>query len=80
MNIEKLDPKILLDNLRKLLNKSHISFIQIGDNDGITHNIANTFLKENDYGYFIEPIQETFNIMKLNKQHVKNVKFIKKTI
>jgi FkbM family methyltransferase len=80
MNIEKLNPKTLLDNLRSLLNKQHISFIQIGVNDGITHDIANTFLQENDFGYFIEPIEETFNIMKLNKQHFKNVKFIKKAI
>jgi FkbM family methyltransferase len=80
MNIEKLDPKTLLDNLRMLLNKPQISFVQIGVNDGITHDIANTFLNENDFGYFIEPIEETFNIMRLNKQHFKNVKFIKKAI
>jgi FkbM family methyltransferase len=80
MNIEKLEPKILLDNIRSLLKKPYISFIQIGVNDGITHDIANTFLNENDFGFFIEPIEETFNIMKLNKQHFKNVKFIKKAI
>ena len=80
MNINELSPQILLSELRKLLNKQQISFLQIGVNDGITHDIANLILEKNDTGYFIEPIEETFNLMEINKQHFINAKFIKKAI
>lgn len=80
MDINKLQPESLLNHLRELINKKSISFIQIGVNDGVSHDIANVFLKETDYGYFIEPIEETFEVMKNNKSHFKNAKFIKKAI
>ena len=77
---EKFEPIDLLNVLRISLKKETVSFIQIGVNDGETHDIANVFLKENDSGYFIEPIESTFEIMKHNKRNFKNAKFVKKAI
>jgi len=79
-NLEKFEPIDLLNFLRNSFKKETISFIQIGVNDGKTHDMANDFLKESDVGYFIEPIESTFEIMKLNKQKFKSAKFIKKAI
>lgn len=79
-NIENFEPINLLNFLRNCLKKEMISFIQIGVNDGKTHDIANEFLKESDIGYFIEPIESTFEIMKQNKINFKNAKFVKKAI
>ena len=76
-NFEPID---LLNVLRNSFKKETISFIQIGVNDGKTHDIANEFLKESDIGYFIEPIESTFEIMKQNKINFKNAKFVKKAI
>ena len=80
MKIEDFKPIDLLVFLRNSLKKEAISFIQIGVNDGKTHDIANEFLKESDIGYFIEPIESTFEIMKQNKINFKNAKFVKKAI
>ena len=78
--IEEFEPIDLLNFLRNFLKKEAISFIQIGVNDGKTHDIANDFLKESDIGYFVEPIGSTFEIMKQNKANFKNAKFVKKAI
>jgi len=80
IKIEEFEPIDLLNFLRSSFKKETISFIQIGVNDGKTHDIANEFLKENDIGYFIEPIESTFEIMKNNKKNFKNAKFVKKAI
>jgi len=77
---EDFEPLDLLRFLRNSFKKETVSFIQIGVNDGKTHDIANDFLKENDVGYFIEPIESTFEIMKQNKINFKNAKFIKKAV
>ncbi len=77
---EDCKPLDLLNLSRLCLKKEAISFVQIGVNDGKTHDIANEFLKESDIGYFIEPIESTFEIMKQNKINFKNAKFVKKAI
>ena len=78
--IEEHEPLELLNLSRLCLKKEAISFVQIGVNDGKTHDIANEFLKESDIGYFIEPIESTFEVMKQNKINFKKAKFVKKAI
>lgn len=78
--IEKLPPHELLIKAKQALNKSDVSFIEIGVNDGVTNDIANFVLTSNDRGYFIEPIKETFDVMCENKKTFKNCSFVQKAI
>lgn len=78
--IEKLPPHELLLKAKQSLNKQHVTFVEIGVNDGITNDIANLVLTPNDSGYFIEPIKETFDVMCANKNAYKNCSFVQKAI
>ena len=70
----------LLRKCRKELNKEHVSFVQVGANDGVENDIANLVLKETDSGYFFEPIETSYNLLIHNKSNFKNCVFLQKAI
>lgn len=69
-----------IKDILKQQKKEAISFIQIGVNDGINHDIAKDVLKADDVGIFCEPIEKAFNEMQKNKKAFINSFFLKKAI
>jgi len=76
--IENLNQIELLQTLKKKIKskKENISFIQIGVNDGITHDTAFHILEPNDCGIFIEPIKKIFDVMVENKKEFNSSLFL----
>ena len=80
MELNKLSPLELLKITKKNINKKNITFVQIGVNDGVSYDIANEILSTEDIGFFVEPIDSTFNRMCINKSDFKKCTFVKKAI
>lgn len=76
-NINEIMPTDLMLKIRDIINDKQITFVQIGVNDGVAHDIAIDVLKEVDSGFFIEPIEDTFIKMCENKKNFKDSKFLK---
>lgn len=75
-----MKPLEFLKHTRERILKETISFIQIGANDGVTNDYANNIIKENDFGYFFEPIKKPFDLLIDNKRNYLNSKFFNKAI
>jgi hypothetical protein len=80
MELHKLSPLEVLKITKKNINKESITFVQIGVNDGVSYDIANEILTTEDIGFFVEPIDSTFNTMCINKSDFKKCLFVKKAI
>jgi hypothetical protein len=76
----KFKPETLIKKLRNLINENVVNFVQIGANDGVQHDLVNLITTEKDYGYFLEPIDESFSKLLNNKKNYKNSFFFKKAI
>jgi hypothetical protein len=56
--------------------KNEINFIQIGSHDCITYeDLPSIFTNLNDYGHFIEPVNDVFKKLETNRLKYKNSKF-----
>jgi hypothetical protein len=78
--LNEITPKELLLSIRNVLSNKQITFIQVGVNDGIAHDIAVDILREDDKGVFIEPMEQPFNKMLINKSNFKYSNFLKKAV
>jgi FkbM family methyltransferase len=68
--------KSKVNDLRKV--KQNLSFLQIGAYDGVSFNdMANLTLSTIDNGFFIEPNDRVFEILKNNKTEFKGSTFLK---
>jgi FkbM family methyltransferase len=68
--------KSKVNDLRKV--KQNLSFLQIGAYDGVSFNdMANLTLSTTDNGFFIEPNDRVFEILKNNKTEFKESTFLK---
>jgi hypothetical protein len=76
--LNEITPKELLLSIRDVLSNKQITFVQVGVNDGIAHDIAVDILRENDKGVFIEPMEQPFSKMCINKSNFKDSAFITK--
>jgi hypothetical protein len=79
-NLHKLTPEELMLKVRVLLPSEQKTFIQVGVNEGIGHDIAINILKENDRGVFIEPMIQPFEKMKINKKDFIDSFFLQKAV
>jgi hypothetical protein len=75
-----LNTLVSVKNILKQQKKEPISFIQIGVNDGVNHDIAKDVLEIQDTGIFCEPIEKAFNAMVNNKIKFTKSIFLKKAI
>jgi hypothetical protein len=54
----------------------NLSFVQIGSHDCTTYeDLPSSFLKSEDYGHYIEPVEDTFSKLKSNRFEYVNSKF-----
>lgn len=68
--------KSKVNDLRKV--RQNLSFLQIGAYDGVSFNdMANLTLSTTDNGFFIEPNDRVFEILKNNKTEFKESTFLK---
>ncbi len=80
VSMQTLLPHEILVKAKHALHKACVSFVQIGVNDGIAHDVANLVLTEHDAGHFIEPIKTSFDVMCNNKKQFKKCTFMQKAV
>ncbi len=79
-NLNQFSPEELMLKVRDLLPNQQKTFIQVGVNDGIGHDIAINILKDIDRGVFIEPMEQPFEKLKVNKKSYNNSFFLQKAV